>query len=424
MLKKIFSLNSWIRYIKTIHNIPIDLSLDRVKFVAKKLGLLHPSSFVITVGGTNGKGTTCALLENILLSYGLKVGVYSSPHLFKYTERIRIQGNELPENIHIQAISKVNFFRKLISLSYFEFITLTALLIFKQSLLDVIILEVGLGGKLDATNIIDADISIITSIAIDHIKFLGSNRDLIAIEKFGIFRKKKPAIIGEINIPKSALKYIKEIGSKFYFYNKDWWWKIQNNYKWKWCNKTHTIKDLKLPNIPIQNAATALTALNASPFLISKYNIQKGLSKTKLFGRFQIINTSPITILDVAHNPHASQYLSRYLVKKIKKIKKLRVMIGVMKDKDIYGIINSFNISVHEWYCVSLNTSRAANAEQISMHINHDKIKKFNKLILAWNKINSDSSFDDCILIFGSFRIVKEIINLTKFKKTSYFYKY
>ena len=203
-LKATSPLAEWLSYLENSHFKAIDLGLERIKSVAEELDLLNPAPYVITVGGTNGKGTTCRLLETILLNHGLRVGVYSSPHLLRYNERVRIQNQDLPDEMHTASFDFIEK-HKTQSLTYFEFSTLSALHLFKQAKLDVVILEVGLGGRLDATNIVDNDLAVITSIDIDHTDFLGSTREEIGFEKAGIFRANKPVVIGEPNVPQPML---------------------------------------------------------------------------------------------------------------------------------------------------------------------------------------------------------------------------
>ncbi len=200
-------LASWLSYLENLHSKTIDLGLERVSLVAARLGVLKPAPFVFTVAGTNGKGTTCRTLESILMAAGYKVGVYSSPHLVRYTERVRVQGQELPESAHTASFAEIESARGDISLTYFEYGTLSALWLFKQAQLDVVILEVGLGGRLDATNIVDADVAVVTSIALDHTDWLGPDRESIGREKAGIFRSEKPAIVGEPEMPSTMLMW-------------------------------------------------------------------------------------------------------------------------------------------------------------------------------------------------------------------------
>ncbi|KYP97083.1 hypothetical protein BG74_05610, partial [Sodalis-like endosymbiont of Proechinophthirus fluctus] len=240
------SLTAWLYYIERLHAKPIDLDLERVIYVASVLNLLRPASWVITIGGTNGKGTTCRLLEAILLASGMRVGVYSSPHLLRYTERVRIQGGELPEAAHSEAMAIIEAGRGSAFLSYFEFGTLAALQLFRQASLDVVILEVGLGGRLDATNIVDSDVAVITSIALDHTDWLGPDRASIAREKAGIFRLGRPAVVGEPDRPATLDAAAADRGAVLYARDRDWWWHNDGQH-WHWWDGLRELTELPLP---------------------------------------------------------------------------------------------------------------------------------------------------------------------------------
>ena len=198
-------LATWLHYLEHLHSQAIELGLDRIRDVAQRLDLLQPAPFIFTVAGTNGKGTTCRALEAVLMAAGFRVGVFSSPHLVRYTERVRVQGEELAESAHTASFAAIEAGRGTTSLTYFEFGTLSALMLFKQAALDVVILEVGLGGRLDATNIVDADVAVVTSIALDHTDWLGNDRESIGREKAGIFRQGKPAVVGEPDIDRKSV---------------------------------------------------------------------------------------------------------------------------------------------------------------------------------------------------------------------------
>ncbi len=220
-------LATWLSYLEHLHSKTIDLGLARVSEVAGQMDIVKPAPFVFTVAGTNGKGTTCRTLETILMAAGYKVGVYSSPHLVRYTERVRIQGAELPEAAHTASFAEIEAARGDISLTYFEYGTLSALWLFKQAQLDVVILEVGLGGRLDATNIVDADVAVVTSIALDHTDWLGPDRESIGREKAGIFRAGKPAVVGEPDMPLTIAEVASEKGALLQRRGVDWRYEVR-----------------------------------------------------------------------------------------------------------------------------------------------------------------------------------------------------
>lgn len=415
--EKTSPLTTWLNYLTNQHIKIIDMGLDRISFVAKKLDLLNPAKKVITVAGTNGKGTTCHILELILIEAGLKVGVYSSPHLLHYTERVRIQGKMLSEKIFCKVFSDIESKRGTTTLTYFEYSTLAALKLFKQAKLDVVILEVGLGGRLDATNIVNANISAITTIALDHIDCLGSDREQIGYEKAGIFRSGRYAVIGEPDIPNSINKVAQDVGAELFRCGIDWKFKSQNDY-WHWQSHENEFKKLIFPKVPLSNAATALAIINClikdrDPIIqtISEQDIQNGLLKAKLPGRFDIICKQPCVILDVAHNPHAAAYLADKVSQLPKKKNtKVYAILAMLTDKDIKNTLSYLLPQVNEWYLSSLSGTRGADVGQLAQYINSsyqlDTVKD------AWFQIMEKVNKHDIVLVFGSFRTVAEVMKL------------
>ncbi|EJS90800.1 hypothetical protein AAUPMC_06832, partial [Pasteurella multocida subsp. multocida str. Anand1_cattle] len=373
-------LAQWLSYLENSHFKAIDLGLDRIKSVAKALDLLTPAPFVITVGGTNGKGTTCRLLETVLLKAGYRVGVYSSPHLLRYNERVRIQDQELPDEAHTASFAFIEQHKRE-SLTYFEFSTLSALHLFKQAKLDVVILEVGLGGRLDATNIVDSDVAVITSIDIDHVDFLGADREQIGFEKAGIFRAHKPAIIGEPNIPQRLLEHAKSLGCQISCRDQDWHFRLQAEH-WDWCGQKVRLKNLPCCQIPLANAATALATFEQLPFQISEEVIRQSLQEVELVGRFQTLKPDvffplaenlakpwadfPQMIIDVGHNPHAALYLAEKLTAlKAKITGKIVAVCGILKDKDAQGVLSPLLPVIDEWHCVTLEGYRGQSGQAL-----------------------------------------------------------
>lgn len=401
-------LAAWLYYLERLHAKTIELGLERVGSVAARLNLLQPAPRVFTVAGTNGKGTTCRLLEAILLAEGYTVGVYSSPHMLRYTERVRIQGRELPELRHSEAMAAIESGRGETSLSYFEFGTLAALWQFKQASLDVVILEVGMGGRLDATNIVDADVSVITSIGLDHTEFLGPDRESIGREKAGILRAGKPAVVGEPDRPASIDRSAQTCGALLYCRDRDWWYSLEGA-GWTWRDNEIALSGLPLPSIPLANAATALAALRRSPCKVSRRAIDQGLNEASMPGRFQIIGQAPLRILDVAHNPHAARYLSSRLAQ-LPVTGKVRAVVGMLADKDIAGTLSCLKPLVDEWYCASLDGPRAASAAQVAEHL--ARARQFDDVPAAWHQALQDAGPQDCVLVFGSFHTVAPVLAL------------
>ncbi|WP_157993572.1 bifunctional tetrahydrofolate synthase/dihydrofolate synthase [Candidatus Erwinia haradaeae] len=406
------SLHTWLSYIESLHTKPISLELNRVKYVATTLNLLTPAPIIFTVAGTNGKGTTCRAIEMILLEAGYNVGVYMSPHLISYTERVRICGKELTDLEHTKAFLVIETARSSTSLTYFEFGTLAALWLFQQAKLDVIVLEVGLGGRLDATNIIDADIAIITSIALDHTNILGGDRYSIGHEKAGIFRKGKIAVVGEPDMPDSIKKVATQKKTHLYQFNCDWSYSIIGN-SWIFKDRKGCIESLPLLKIPVVNAATAIAAIRLSSIIIKPVVFMRALNFVSLPGRFQTISYSPLVILDVAHNPHSAKYLAKKLIE-IKKEARIHAIVGMLHDKDISGTLSHLISHVDYWYCPSLNHPRGSSAHLLMSYLK--QATYFSSVSEAWIYATVAAKKQDIILIFGSFHTVSQVMKEIKNK--------
>ena len=408
-------LETWLGYLEQLHPSSIELGLERVKSVAERLDLLQPAPYIFTVAGTNGKGTTCRTLEMILLAADKRVGVYSSPHLLRFTERVRINNQESTPSDTVKAFAAIEKARGDVSLTYFEYATLAALYQFKQAQLDVVILEVGLGGRLDATNIVDADIAIITTIGIDHVEYLGNTRESIGQEKAGIFKPKSIAIVGEPEIPSSILDVAHAVNCPVFAVNKDWSYQQIDKLSWQFNSSIKQYKNLPIPHVPLANAATAIAALSYSPFSITQEQIDDALEKTSLIGRFQIIQSSPIVIVDVAHNPHAASYL----VKQIELLKqqqstvgKVRFVIGMLRDKDIKSTLSIFNAD--QWYCASLYGERGCNADILKQYLQEENVANivtFDSVYEAYQKAMQEAKEDDIIVVCGSFHTVSAVLD-------------
>lgn len=399
-------LATWLSYLEHLHSKTIDLGLARVSEVAARMAVLKPAPFVFTVAGTNGKGTTCRTLESVLMAAGFKVGVYNSPHLVRYTERVRVQGEELSELAHTTSFAEIEAARGEISLSYFEFGTLSALWLFQQAQLDVVILEVGLGGRLDATNIVDADVAVVTSIALDHTDWLGPDRESIGREKAGIFRGGKPAIVGEPDMPQTIAEVASEKGAQLLRRDVDWGYEAGEQ-SWSFSDENGALTDLPLPQVPMPNAATALAALRASKLKVDEQAIRDGIQKAMLPGRFQIISDTPRVILDVAHNPHAATYLAGRL-KTLPKTGRVLAVIGMLHDKDIAGTLENLKAEVDDWYCAPLEGPRGATAEQLLENLRAGKV--YTSVVQAWYAAMADARPQDTVLVCGSFHTVAHVM--------------
>ena len=403
------SITMWLDYLANIHTSNIDLGLERVKAVAEMANLTKPAPTIITVAGTNGKGSTCALMEAILLDAGHSVGVYSSPHLIRYNERVRINGKELADEKHTQAFDYIEQKRSDISLSFFEFGTLAALRLFQTESVDIVLLEVGLGGRLDATNIVDHDVSVITSLAIDHVDWLGDDIEVIGFEKAGIYRANRPAICGQPKAPSTVAAHADDIGAELYQVGIQYDYQAIDENSWCWSHGPYRLEQLPIPVLPLQNAATALMALATANLDISDVNIVNGLKAAQLPGRMQVIHNEPTVILDVAHNPHSAGYLVEQIQQKYHG-KEVHIVVAMLHDKDIKATLDVISITANYWYPASLKGPRAAQANELSQFL-PDNTMSFSTPIDALKAAMNEAKDNDVILVVGSFHTVGEVLD-------------
>ncbi len=406
------SLQDWLSYLERIHPQTIELGLSRVRSVAERCDLLQPDSFVITIGGTNGKGTTCAMLASILKVAGYRVGVYASPHILHYNERIVFDGSPVSDQEICDAFARIETSRQETSLTFFEFGTLAALETFKTKNADFILLEVGLGGRLDATNIIDSDIAAITTIDLDHCDWLGDTKELIATEKSGIYRAGKPAISGELQPPITLKAGADSINANWYSVNEHFQYG-ESGSSWWYSGQTLKFDTLLKPSLPLQNAATALAIvehIQQNGYSISNDSIQIGLQQATLNGRMQVLSSSPMVVVDVAHNPHSARYLAAQL-SNIAKDKNIIAVVGMLKDKDIEHTLDAVKPLIDQWYLADLVGPRAATATQLAAYLSMDSgVSQYPSVKDAYmDAIKKHSSPDDFIIVFGSFLTVAAV---------------
>lgn len=400
------ALEQWLDYLLSIHPTEIDMGLTRVSKVAQTLGLLDlGQTKIVTVAGTNGKGTTCAMLENILRLSGLTVGVYSSPHMLKYNERVRINGSDVSDSDFVTAFEQIEAARGDISLTFFEYATLAGLILFKAAQLDVVILEVGLGGRLDATNIIDADISVLTSVDLDHESYLGNTRELVGREKAGIFRRGKPAIVGEPNLPHTVNDVANEVGAILYRVGNEFSYQVHGNL-WDFQGQVLKLHDLALPTLPLPNAVTVLAVIEQGWPDITTSIIAEGISTARLTGRLERVSEQPLVLLDVAHNPHAARFLVQQLAP-IVVGKRVFALCGMLKDKDIAGVLPVINPLIDTWYLVSLHGERGASSAMLRKTLATEAAAfEFEDISEAWSALKAQINPDDVVIVFGSFYTV------------------
>ena len=409
-----WSIDQWLDYLGEIHPANIELGLDRVSAVFNKLNLDLSTKTIITVAGTNGKGTTCAMIEQALLLQGKTVAVFSSPHLLDYRERLRIQGEMLSPTLHCQAFMRVEQARQTISLTYFEFGTLQALQLMADSQAEYLLLEVGLGGRLDAVNIIDADIAVITSIDLDHQEWLGNTREAIATEKAGIFRTGIPVIIGEPEPPVTLVAAAKTLGVAATWQSQDFSYELTDA-GFSWQNNTYQFKHLIKPLIPAQNAATALQTISVLGLPLNPTFVAQLFAQTKLLGRRQIVQQQPTIMLDVAHNPHATRLLAQEISQQ--NYRQVKAVVGMLADKDIQQSLAPLIDCVDSWHCASLHVPRGAKAKQLVSVLSRGKlVLEFDSVTQAYTEACNIAHKEDLILAFGSFYTIAEVLTLVEGK--------
>lgn len=407
--------SAWLAYLATLHGKEIDLGLDRVNIVAKRLNVLASLPCVITVAGTNGKGSTVAGLEAIYRAADYRTGAFTSPFLFSYNEQIRIDGQMVSDEDLCKAFALVEKARGEISLTVFEFGTLAALVLFAQSALDVWILEVGLGGRLDAVNVVDADVAVITSIAIDHVDFLGDTREKIAIEKAGIFRSHKPVVCGDLNPPHTLLQAAEKMHAPFYQCGKDFHFQ-EAAITWSFTNQTIEYKNLVKNALLTQNMAVVLEVISLlqTKLAVTEKAIIDGLKNIKLPGRMQIIKGEVTKIYDVAHNPAAVTLLAENLAKH-KCEGKTHAVFSMLQDKDIEGSIIKIKNLVDAWYVAPLTIKRAASKSILEKSFASVDIHPqfFASVQDAYQHAVNVAKAGDRIVVFGSFYTVGDVLKLS-----------
>ncbi len=414
------SLKEWLNLLEARHPSEIDLGLERIAKVGQALKLTRPATQTVTVAGTNGKGSAVAIMEAILLNKKRRVGAYTSPHFLKYNERVRIDGKPVDDHVLCQAFAEIEAARGAISLSYFEFGTLAALLIFARAGLDVALLEVGLGGRLDAVNIIDADVGIITSIALDHESWLGDSREKIALEKAGIARANRPLVCADSDMPTTLLPQLKTLGARPYVLGgSDFSYGMEGERITLHCSdnsdRRHIFSNLPLPNLPLPSALCAVQALLLLGESITEQTLQQVFSTTQLPGRLQHLRLEDKNIiLDVAHNPAAAKLLAQNLA--AHKSGTVHALFSVMADKDIAGIISPLCGLVSHWHIAELpHISRAAKPADVvnilqSCEPSGVECTAYSDVEAAMAGALKQMQPEDTLLGFGSFFTVADIL--------------
>lgn len=413
------SLQGWLTWQESLHPRTIDLGLERVDQVFRSLHSDYQKPPTITVAGTNGKGSCVAFLESIYRAQGYRVGTYTSPHLLKYNERIKIQGEPVSDALICSAFERIESVRNNISLSYFEFGTLAALDIFSRSAIDLQLLEVGLGGRLDAVNIIDPDAAIITSICIDHADWLGDTREIIGREKAGIFRPHVPAIVGDQEPPASLTECAAANKAPIFHIGREFGYQ-KHAQGWDWFGVDRRLEDLPEPGLKgehqYRNAASAILAVMTLQGVlpVGSSAIAQGLNTVQLTGRFQLIKGNIPVLLDVGHNPQAVRTLAEHL-RNYYSGQNIHAVFSMMKDKDIGGVLGVMKPVVKDWYFAPLpDNPRCAPETQMREMFSQNSIADVNfgfaNFTEAFAAARKKAEKDDLLLVFGSFFLVSEYL--------------
>ncbi|MCR6662083.1 MAG: bifunctional tetrahydrofolate synthase/dihydrofolate synthase [Luteimonas sp.] len=405
------NLDDWLDYIERQHPEAIEMGLERVREVAAAMGLGKPAARVVTVAGTNGKGSTVAFIEAIARAAGLRVGTYTSPHLLKYNERVRIDGREATDEALVEAFSIVEAARGDVPLTYFEFGTLAALWLFERSTLDLTILEVGLGGRLDATNLVDSDVAVVTTVALDHQDWLGDDREAIGFEKAGIARAWKPLVLGDDDPPASVLRHAYAIGASAIRAGSDFFFEHNDEGGWRWRELGFAL-DLPLPTLaaPVQlrNAAIAIAALRALDVQIDDAAFANGVASAHLPGRLQRFERGGVEIVvDVGHNPQAAGQLAAWL-RASPSNGRMHAVYAALGDKDVAGVASALSPQVDRWW---LAGTLDAGVRGIDVDALADRLRdvalaeagRHARVGDALAAAMADASPGDRILVFGSF---------------------
>lgn len=406
------TLADWLTYLETLHPATIALGLERVSAVRERLGLATPF-VVINVGGTNGKGSTCAMLEAILHAAGYRVGCYTSPHLVRYNERVRVAREEVSDAQLCAAFARVENMRGNIELTYFEMGTLAAVALFADAKVDVAILEIGLGGRLDAVNIFDPDCAILTGVDIDHTDYLGATRDSIGFEKAHIFRSGIAAICAEPDPPQSVIAHAQMIGADFLQIGRDFGFSVQGaQWDFFFCDRRRS--GLPLPALrgvyQLGNAAAAVAALESLSrrLPITQQDVRGGLTQVRLPARFQALPGRPAIILDVAHNAQAARALANNL-RALPPARTLAVF-AILKDKEVKNVIDAIDPMIDEWHVAAAPSPRSAAPEELAALIPAEKCTTHPDITAAWDAACEKARENDRIVVFGSFFTVAGVM--------------
>ncbi len=411
------NLADWLTYLESLHPKTIALGLKRVAQVKQRLNL-QPDFPIIVVGGTNGKGSVCAMLESILHAAGYRIGCYTSPHLLHYNERVRIAKHQVSDAELCASFEEIEQSRGDIPLTYFEFGTLAAMQFFIGHKVDVAILEVGLGGRLDAVNVFDNDCAVIASVDIDHTDYLGDTREAIAYEKAGIMRSGKIAICADEDVPQAIRSHAQQVGAELWCIGGEFSFTAHQG-QWDFRSKSGTRSALPYPALrgayQLQNASAALAALDVlkDRLPISMEAVRRGLGEVQLAGRFQLVPGKPSLILDVAHNPHAARALAQNLAG-LPPCPHTYAVFSMLADKDIAGVASALDPHIDTWLVAGVDTTRSATAQQLDQVLEQCRVRGEIKICKnipdALRYAYNAAGENDRIIAFGSFYTVAEVM--------------
>jgi len=414
------SLEEWLAWQSSLHSVEVELGLERCRHVAARMAWPARAFSLLTVGGTNGKGSAVAYLEAILGAAGYRTGAYTSPHLLRYTERVRVAGSEVAEQTLCRAFARVEQARGSVPLTYFEFGTLAAMDVFYGADCDAVILEVGLGGRLDAVNLFDADAALVTTVAVDHTDWLGSEREQIGWEKAGIFRPGHPAICGDPHPPERLQQVASGIGAPLYVAGRDFAYTAGEDI-WSWRGENTAIGPLPYPRIrgrgQLGNAAAVLMMLKVmeARLPIGNEAIRQGLASATLPGRLQVLGGPVERILDVAHNPEAAAELAAFLRER-PCLGRTHALLAMLMDKDRVGVARELATGVDDWYLATLDVSRGAGAEALAGDVSAagaaGRILSFADVASAYHAVMKAACAGDRVVVFGSFHTVAQVLQL------------
>ncbi len=406
-------LQEWLRWQETLHPRAIDPGLERVSRVARVLGLDRPDCLTLTIAGTNGKGSSVAYAESILRAAGYRTGTYTSPHLLRYNERIRIDGAECSDGDLVRAFDAIDGARGQSTLSYFEFGTLAALYLCREAAVDVQILEVGLGGRLDAVNLLDADVALVSSIGMDHAEWLGHDLESIGREKAGIFRAERAAIFADATMPDSIAEVATARGSRLLRAGEDYHWSETDAGSWQWQDDARCLMALPAPGIPgavqIANAAGVVAALGQLPLRIEEHAIREGLAGTRLSGRLQRLSGPVEWLLDVAHNADSARVLSQWLATHPVAGRRLAV-IGLMRRKDPIAVLEPLMPYVDGWLLLDLQDPEAWTPAELAGHLPVGGVLQQGDAAALVGAADGMLQASDQLVVCGSFRTVEQML--------------